>query len=193
LLYSGFTHSELYKISPHSNGVDIFYSGLVDGPRGTFLMKEDISAGTIPYMKTYGKAWNLNSHELGTNKFYCMTTGTSAYILEINNDDGVLESAITPTTGYKWDKSYWSLALSLDEELVFFSSINSSNIGIIWIWEVGDYGDITCIELGNLHIPLFISRISGDNVFIQAYDETLAGDLYFVYISMDNEDTNWSK
>jgi len=156
-------------------------------------MKQDIPTGAIPYMKTYGKAWNLNSHELGTNKFYWMTTGTNAYVLEINANDGILELAVTPDVGYKWDKSYWSLALSDDEEIIFFSSINSSDTGVIWMWEVGDVGDIDCIELGNLYLPLLISRISQSRIFIEAYDKNLVGELYFAYLVIDNDSVNWSK
>ena len=190
---NAYNNSQSYKISFHPDQTTVFYSGMVEGPLGTYLIRENISTGVLDYIKVYGKAWNLNSHQISTDGFYCIVTGNPTYILEIDNNNGDFVNAITPSSGYKWDRNYWSIALSQDESIAFFSSLNNSNSGAIWKWKVGTTDPIECIDLGNLHIPMFISRIHLDKVFIEAYDKSQAGDLYFTYFDMTGESIEWSK
>jgi len=171
----------------------VYYSGLIYIPQKTFLMKENVASGGRAYIKEYDKPCNINSHTYATNYFYWTDIGNPSYVLLINLTDGMLNMAITPS-GYICNSVYWDIALSENETHAFLI-FQPTGVSKGWVckWEVGTLNDADWICLGILDVPLFISRIVSNKVFLEAFEPVIDGPLYLVYLDLDTDDILWNK
>ena len=194
ICFRGFVDAILYKIFYHPNEIDIYYSGFISSPQRTILMKENNITGATHYIKYYSKLCNFKSHFFTSNFFYWISKGSvNFYALMINNVDGSLIRVITPA-GYSWNKNYWNLVISDDETEAFISARKSgTNTGAIWKWEVGTLDPIDCIELTNLHVPLILSRIISDKIFLEVNNKATPYNLNFIYLDLEIDSVIWNK
>ena len=192
--YSGYGDARLFKMYAHPNGTEMYYSGFLQNPYYTFLVREDLTAGSLTYIRYFKRHCNLNSHTMSTSRFYCLNIGSpDFYVLEVTLSNGILQHAISPAI-YSCSFSIWSMAISADETQAFISaSKNGFDIGAVCKWGIGTLNDIRCLELGSLYVPLFIKRIVSNKVFLETNEVSVNGDLYFLYLDLETDVMIWNK